>query len=134
MIKYFEVGQKVYCMVNGEGIVTHTEHNSSFPLQVKFRNNVIAYYKLDGRFNNNSKPILSQKPIPEIINEPLYELSFKEAIDALLNGKKVRREDWKGNFYLRLSNTGKVYVYGNDDIVPYPIDKEDMLKKWCIVD
>ena len=55
MINYFEVGQKVYDIRKGQGVVICVDLTPkvlSYAVTVDFANNIRAYYTPDGRYSN----------------------------------------------------------------------------------
>lgn len=56
-----KVGDKVYCLINGEGEIDEPiDFHNSFPISVSFGNDVFESYLLDGRLHDstNKTPIL----------------------------------------------------------------------------
>lgn len=55
----FKEEDKVYCVVNGHGIVRKIKCKPSYPVCVEFENDVTEKYTYDGRLYYNSTPTLS---------------------------------------------------------------------------
>lgn len=140
----FEVGQTVYCAMFGKGIVTHTSDDSApdYPIRVKFSNDTIVQYTVQGQYIKNTKPVLSQNPIPEIVNKPMlrYDLSFIEALDAVTKRAKVNCQQWlEKESYIALVDSKilpfKEVMLHEPGYMPrlYIINELDIKAKWRIV-
>ena len=72
-MKYFEVGQTVYCAIFGKMEVI--EINDVVRCRYIDRKSAKSSesYTLDGRYYADAKIVLSQKPIPTIVNVPIFE-------------------------------------------------------------
>lgn len=55
----FKEGDKVYCVVNGHGIVRKIMCDNKYPVCVEFENDAPDQYSSDGRLYDNSTPTLS---------------------------------------------------------------------------
>lgn len=55
----FKIGDKVYCVVNGHGIVKKVMSDNNYPVYVKFENDSSNQYTFDGRLYNEGLPTLS---------------------------------------------------------------------------
>ena len=56
----FKVGQKVICKVRGEGVVTGTDEDGAYPVDVDFTNGEWDYYTEDGKlYKDEDEPSLS---------------------------------------------------------------------------
>lgn len=55
----FKEGDKVYCAVNGHGIVEKIVCDNKYPVRVEFENDAPDQYSSDGRLYDNSLPTLS---------------------------------------------------------------------------
>ena len=65
----FEVGQKVWCVMFGEGVVTDIDKGYTYPLIVKFTNGVKKTYALNGKENESHvNPSLYPYPV-EIVRK-----------------------------------------------------------------
>jgi hypothetical protein len=60
------VGQPVYCLQNGEGVIMDTKNNAPYPIRVKFNGCESTYTELGKLFLNNETPMLYPEK-PEII-------------------------------------------------------------------
>lgn len=58
----FEIGQKVWCVIFGEGVVRNFASGTRFPLVVEF-NGKLEYYTLDGKYVLNSAQALFPHPV-----------------------------------------------------------------------
>jgi hypothetical protein len=63
----WHVGQQVYCLRFGEGVITEIEENVIFPLKVKFNDGKYTRYLLDGFFDECEKTPMLYPSKPEII-------------------------------------------------------------------
>lgn len=72
-MKYFEVGQKVYCAIFGEMEVI--EINDVVRCRYIKRKGCKSSesYTLDGRYYADAEIVLSQTPINPIVNVPIFE-------------------------------------------------------------
>ena len=59
MKEIFKVGDKVYCVMHGHGVVVDIEENLNFPVRVDAKNESDIGYTYDGRYYGNSTPTLS---------------------------------------------------------------------------
>ena len=59
MKEIFKVGDKVYCVMHGHGVVVDIEENLNFPVRVDVKNESDIGYTYDGRYYGNSTPTLS---------------------------------------------------------------------------
>lgn len=59
----FQVGDEVFCLLNGEGVVVEFINDSSYrPVVVKFAGGRLEHYSLDGHFAiSNKNPCLYHK-------------------------------------------------------------------------
>lgn len=127
-MKYFEVGQKVWCAIYGEGTVTEILDFGNVKVQFK---NCEKIYLYDGRLGDYNIT-LSQNPIAEIVNTPLpeYDLSFAEAMEAVVNGKKVQFENSYRHLYF--NSRSNLVLWDTSDI-SY-ISLEMIKAKWRIIE
>lgn len=101
---YFKVGMKVWDSHFGEASVISITENNDFPLEVYFVTGKRTYYTYDGRYEINSNISLSQKPIPEIINEPIDDrIELPEDVVGFLHNT---RHDY--NTYSKLKQKYKI--------------------------
>ncbi len=143
-MKYFEVGMTVYCAIYGKGIVdeilSHPDYQS-YPIRVRFNSGINPkYYSVDGRSERQGGNIvLSQNPIPPIVNTPLaeYNLTFAEAMEAVVNGKKVQCEKWNKEVYIQFEQ-GVVDLHlslkSKDSSTLYHLYFTDITSKWRIIE
>ena len=72
----FKVGQKVWCVVQGEGEITDVEMDSTsvYPVSVKFSNGKTDYYTKDGRMFKDSmfRALYFSPPIISAATEPPF--------------------------------------------------------------
>ena len=63
------VGDKVYCLVNGEGVINKIDDTVKYPLEVRFKANILAY-NVEGQsyFGPHMRTLYWSKP--EIIAPP----------------------------------------------------------------
>lgn len=55
----FKKGDRVYCVINGHGVVVDIEECSEFPVRVDTKNESDIGYTHDGRYYKHSTPTLS---------------------------------------------------------------------------
>lgn len=55
----FKEGDKVFCIVNGHGVIKKILDRSSYPIEVSFNDGDEIDYTLDGRLYDDSNPTLS---------------------------------------------------------------------------
>jgi hypothetical protein len=60
------VGQQVYCLQNGDGVIMDTKNDAPYPISVKFNGCESTYTELGKLFVNNETPMLYPAK-PEII-------------------------------------------------------------------
>lgn len=77
---YFEVGKTYTCAIWGEvECITINDEQYEYPICCKIvkEDKLIKTYTYDGRYYEGGRIVLSQKPLPEIVNEPIKEWRFK---------------------------------------------------------
>ena len=55
----FKVGDRVYCIIFGWGVVNKVRFDGDYPIEVNFYSENGIYYTIDGRYFDTSKPTLS---------------------------------------------------------------------------
>lgn len=135
-MKYFEKGQTVYCSMNGQGVVKQILEKEKYGLEVHFQDGDYAYYTLDGRPALDKNITLSQNYIPPIVNKPIpeFELTFLQAMQSALEGKKATYERWEEDEYIVLSGDGFIVKVSQNQVYPYTIHIEDTTYKWRIIE
>ena len=92
----FKVGQKVYDVIFGDGVVIGIYENNSYPVRVKFGNGDLLTFTLDGWWTNRkgAKRTLFPYPVKIVradaidINEIDERISKLEGLVALLEAEK----------------------------------------------
>ena len=104
-MKYFKLNQTVYHPTYGEGKVISTNHGfMDCPILVQFKNTSVSFTE-EGRDYLSKLIVLSQTPIPEIVNKPLEDeyIPFTWEDRELLKGKwikhKKRKEEYLINYF-----------------------------------
>lgn len=100
---YFQVGDKVTCLLYGKGIVVNPkEKHGSYCLKVKFQDEIVKSYTYDGRYLLNQKPCLFQGHIDINLptNKPIYQ--FKKG--DLVWVKSRRASTWECRFFSHMEN------------------------------
>ena len=101
----FTTGQKVWCLIYGQGVVVDVDSErtvETYSVFVKFQNNddLIISYTMEGKFHNQGNITLFPYPV-EVV-----KASIKPSID------------WshvKGEYkWLSVDKDGSVYVYANE--------------------
>ncbi len=139
-MKYFKEGQEVWCFMNGKGFIVNTDTgDNSYPIKVQFGAGNYESYTMDGRFLDVSNhAVLSNKPIPEdwvIINEPIVEyVSFVEAMEAVVNGKKVRYKDWATESYAEFDYDYILKIFRGNISDKVSLTKKEIIGQWEILD
>ena len=65
----FKVGQKVWCVMFGEGVVTSVlPEGAKYPVEVNFGGGVYDHYTIDGRYTPNATQTLFPYPV-EIVKK-----------------------------------------------------------------
>ena len=96
-MKYFKLNQTVYHPVYGEGEVISINHDfMDCRILVKFKKSTISFRE-DGSDYHTKAIVLSQTPIPEIVNKPLEDtyIPFTFEDRELLRGKWIRSNNHK---------------------------------------
>ena len=82
----FEVGQKVWCVIFGEGVVTEVlTEDTNFPVEVSF-GGVLEYYTLGGKYRTYTLQTLFTYPV-EVVKK-----SVRQAVKPSINWEQVREE------------------------------------------
>lgn len=87
--QYFEVGKTYHCAIYGEVTILEIKESffgDTFPITALTKTNSTEYYTLDGRYYKDGRVVLSQNPIPEIINVPVE--IFKEGDLVIVSDDK----------------------------------------------
>src|SRR5574343_1962357 len=137
-MRYFEVGQIVWCAIWGKGIVKSINNtdNPQYPIVVHFNPPAFGEYTIDGRYFESGRITLSHTPIPEIVNQPLpeFNLSYAEALkEVMINNKKITCELWDKSVYIYLKDNHIVIQCGSIRC-NYNISKNEFEAKWKIID
>lgn len=93
-MKYFKLNQTVYHPIYGEGEVISTNYDFlNCPILVQFKNTNVSFAE-DGEDYQSKLIVLSQNPIPEIVNKPLEDdyIPFTFEDKELLRGKWIQRK------------------------------------------
>ncbi len=101
---YFVKDQIVYEKDLGEGVVVNDKYSKDHPIAVKFKNtSTFICYTFDGRSGSNREIVLSQTPIPPIVNKPIY--LFKEG--DLVMGYNLNMSNWVLGKFVRMIGANK---------------------------
>jgi len=101
-MKYFKLNQTVYHSIYGEGEVISTNHDFiDCPILVKFKNTSVSFTE-DGKDYHSKLIVLSQNPIPEIVNKPLEDeyVPFTWEDRELLRGEWIRKKESKSEYLI----------------------------------
>lgn len=94
----FKVGQKVWCVMFGEGVVTSVlPEGAKYPVEVNFGGGVYDHYTIDGRYTPNATQTLFLYPV-EII---------KKVVKPSINWEHVAPEF----NYLAEDSNGDAFLY-----------------------
>ena len=78
------------------------------------------------------KGIKNQSPLPPKKNQS--EISFPEAIKAVINGKKVRRLEWSNQEEYCLLKDSFLTIYRNDKFAALIVSEGDLMAiDWVVV-
>ena len=81
MKNYFRVGQTVYDVRFGKGIVVSASYTKEQPIRVKFCDQYETAYTVEGKsYEFHSHPSLYQNPIVTIPNDPFEEFEKGELV------------------------------------------------------
>lgn len=104
-----KVGDKVFCLLNGEGVIIYID-DGSYPICVEF-NSYRESYLNDGRINeNNSFPTLYHRKFDIRIPEEAYLPSLPDiAVDTVLKvwGGSIKKENALYRYFKKWSRHGK---------------------------
>ena len=93
----FKVGQKVWCAMFGEGVVTKIfTSNTHYPVEVGFGDSAPEYYTLDGKFHSYANDTLFPYPV-EVIKKVTKPSINWEHVDSKF---KYLAEDPSGSAFL----------------------------------
>mgnify|MGYP001571625322 CR=1 len=80
----------------------------------------------------NKKKIASQSPVPSIKKDP--SKSFPGAIQALMNGKKIRRQEWADAEEYCLLKDNFLMIHRNGAFHTWIVSEGDLLAiDWVII-
>lgn len=80
------------------------------------------------------KKIVSQSPVPSSANSKPDGLRFPEAIQAVMNGKKVRRVEWADAEEYCLLKDNFLTIHRNEKFHTWIVSEGDMLSTdWVII-
>jgi hypothetical protein len=125
-MKYFKLNQTVYNRKYGKGIVIGVENTTPYPIKVEFKSTTISFTE-DGREYERQHISLSQNPIPEIVNKPIEEDTYKPfTLEDDLLGMLVISKD--------KSCKGIVTYQDNEKVIigAYNITYEELLNNYVI--
>jgi hypothetical protein len=92
-MKYFKLDQTVYHPVYGEGLVISTKHDfMDYKILVQFEKSSISFRE-DGSDYHTRAIVLSQNPIPEIVNKSLEDVYIPFTFKDDLIGKQIISKD-----------------------------------------
>jgi hypothetical protein len=92
-MKYFKLDQTVYHPVYGEGLVISTKHDfMDCKILVQFEKSSISFRE-DGSDYHTRAIVLSQNPIPEIVNKSLEDVYIPFTFKDDLIGKQIISKD-----------------------------------------
>ena len=92
-MKYFKLDQTVYHPIYGEGLVISTKHDfMDCKILVQFEKSSISFRE-DGSDYHTRAIVLSQNPIPEIVNKSLEDVYIPFTFKDDLIGKQIISKD-----------------------------------------
>ena len=98
----FKVGQKVWCLIYGQGVVEEILHASEgvYPVEVKFNGDFTVLYTADGKFYNQGNITLFPHPV-EVV---------KSATKPSIDWSQIK-DEYK---WLAVDVNNCAYVYENE--------------------
>lgn len=109
----FKVGQKVWCLLNGEGTVVSTNNGGqSYPILVKFADNMEDTYTEDGKMGvgHVDRCLYFSKPVVTGDTEPPFVPAFEVGEKLVLIHKKEPAV--MGTRLITVKEESKDYVSG----------------------
>ena len=104
----FEVGQKVWDILHGEGTVLRADETYTYPVRIKFANGVECTYTLDGKYcDEHTIPALYPYPV-EVVKKMTKPTVSWDHVNSRYN-------------YLAQDKEGTCWVYEN---IPIPREVE----------
>ena len=101
----FQVDQKVWDILHGEGTVLRADETYAYPVRVKFANGVECTYTLDGKYTAEHALPPSLYPYPvEIV---------KKLVKPSINWEHVR-DEYK---FLAQDANGEVWLYSEEPVI-----------------
>ena len=102
----FEVGQKVWDVVRGEGVVYAIESETPYPVVVKFSDGGKGTYMVDGKSNvNNKNPSLYPYPVETI--KKVTKPSIRKVTKPSINWDHVH----ENYMFLSRDADGRAWLY-----------------------
>ena len=100
----FKVGQPVWCVMFGEGVVTRIASSATkYPLVIKYSSGTVEHYTLDGKFKDYAAQTLFPHPT-EIV---------KKVVKPSINWDHVH-----GKYnYLAADDRGNAWLYGKEPTI-----------------
>ena len=108
-MKYFKVGQTVYHTKWGGGVVESINIEENTPILVDF-NGSKKLFTFDGRYIIKGQIVLSQNPIPPIVNVPLEDEYIPYTFENMLIGMIVKHKDTDNVSIIVSQNKSRVIV------------------------
>ena len=98
----FKVGQKVWCVLFGEGVVAEITHGP-YPVKIMFKNGDVTTYTRRGYMYSNS------------INQSLFQHPVKIVLDERAPKPSIDWSHVKGEYkWLAVDKDGSAYVYKDE--------------------
>lgn len=132
-MEYFGLNQTVYHPIYGEGKVDEiSKEICNYPIKVLFKDNNKISFTKTGRETVDLPVMLSQNPIPEIVNKPLednYEpFTFQER--EFLRNKWIKHNEFKEEEYF-------IYTINRDGVLirdNVHVDYDKLLRDYKFLD
>lgn len=107
----WEVGQEVFCLLRGKGVVTEIRELGTYPIEVDFGETYDSY-------SSDGKLYVEHKNRSLFFSEPKIEAEKfppkKVFIPVLKNGDVILAKDYRGFQVIRVSREDEHFVYNED--------------------
>lgn len=100
------IDAKDFCYVQDDGESFMTIRTRLYGLRVEHESQLIGYFS-----------IYEREALMQHLKKPVEYFDFSKALKLIKEGKKVKRKNWGGYWFL--STTGKVYVPNKNELLPF---------------
>lgn len=121
----FEVGQTVWCVRRGQGIVTKTQANAMYPIRVEFNGGrTTMAYTDEGKFRADdcNRALFFSEPKVEGATEPPWHPKLKKGDQVVLKSKMNSTGGvLRGNLVITIESETKESITDTEGIMWYKI-------------